>query len=131
MCRSVTPGSLRHSSGLCGPVVTNSVLCPTKAPATKVPCPVVTTVPRTIVAVLLKLIVLELPVFQSMVNVPVIGEVDETLRRFVRDEALRGSDLEVACAAPTKEWAARRNAPTSPGNSVSAELRETPRATSG
>jgi hypothetical protein len=42
----------------------------------------------------------------------VIHEVDEALRRLVRDEALRGSDLEVAFDAPTKDWAARRNAPT-------------------
>lgn len=42
----------------------------------------------------------------------VIHEVDEALRRLVRDEALRGSDLEVAFEAPTKDWAARRNAPT-------------------
>ncbi|WP_090051620.1 DUF4255 domain-containing protein [Lentzea fradiae] len=41
-----------------------------------------------------------------------IHEVDEALRRLVRDEALRGSDLEVAFDAPTKDWAARRNAPT-------------------
>ena len=42
----------------------------------------------------------------------VIHEVDEALRRLVRDEALRGSDLDVAFDAPTKDWAARRNAPT-------------------
>ncbi|MFS8096003.1 DUF4255 domain-containing protein [Lentzea alba] len=41
-----------------------------------------------------------------------IHEVDEALRRLVRDEALRGSDLDVAFEAPTKDWAARRNAPT-------------------
>ncbi|MEU0881720.1 DUF4255 domain-containing protein [Lentzea sp. NPDC005914] len=41
-----------------------------------------------------------------------IHEVDEALRRLVRDEALRGSDLDVAFDAPTKDWAARRNAPT-------------------
>jgi Pvc16 N-terminal domain len=41
-----------------------------------------------------------------------IHEVDEALRRLVRDEALRGSDVEVVFEAPTKEWAARRNAPT-------------------
>jgi hypothetical protein len=42
----------------------------------------------------------------------VIHEVDEALRRLIRDEALRGSQVEVALEAPTKEWAARRNAPT-------------------
>jgi hypothetical protein len=41
-----------------------------------------------------------------------IHEVDEALRRLIRDEALRGSPVEVALEAPTKEWAARRNAPT-------------------
>jgi hypothetical protein len=41
-----------------------------------------------------------------------IHEVDEALRRLVREEALRGSDIEVAFEAPTKDWAARRNAPT-------------------
>ncbi len=41
-----------------------------------------------------------------------IHEVDEALRRLVREIALRGTDIEVAFDAPTKEWAARRNAPT-------------------
>lgn len=41
-----------------------------------------------------------------------IHEVDDALRRLVRDEALRGSAVEVALEAPTKDWAARRNAPT-------------------
>lgn len=41
-----------------------------------------------------------------------IHEVDEALRRLVRDQALRGTDVEVAFDAPTKDWAARRNAPT-------------------
>ena len=41
-----------------------------------------------------------------------IHEVDEALRRLVRDEALRGSDLDVVFEAPTKDWASRRNAPT-------------------
>ncbi|HZM79041.1 MAG TPA: DUF4255 domain-containing protein [Candidatus Limnocylindrales bacterium] len=41
-----------------------------------------------------------------------IHEVDEALRRLIRDEALRGSQVEVALEAPTKDWAARRNAPT-------------------
>lgn len=41
-----------------------------------------------------------------------IHEVDEALRQLVRDRALRGTDVEVAFDAPTKDWAARRNAPT-------------------
>ena len=41
-----------------------------------------------------------------------IHEVDEALRRLIRDEALRGSQVEVSLDAPTKDWAARRNAPT-------------------
>jgi hypothetical protein len=41
-----------------------------------------------------------------------IHEVDEALRRLVRGEALAGSDIEVVFDAPTKDWAARRNAPT-------------------
>jgi uncharacterized protein DUF4255 len=41
-----------------------------------------------------------------------IHEVDEALRGLIRGEALRGSDVEVVFDAPTKEWAARRNAPT-------------------
>jgi hypothetical protein len=40
-----------------------------------------------------------------------ISEVDEALRRLVRQEALPGADIEVAFDAPTKDWAARRNAP--------------------
>lgn len=41
-----------------------------------------------------------------------IHEVDDALRQLVRDHALPGSDIEVALDAPTKDWAARRNAPT-------------------
>ncbi|HKT05647.1 MAG TPA: DUF4255 domain-containing protein [Rugosimonospora sp.] len=41
-----------------------------------------------------------------------IHEVDDALRRLVKEEALRGTDIEVAFEAPTKEWSARRNAPT-------------------
>ena len=41
-----------------------------------------------------------------------IHEIDEALRRLVREEALPGSGVEVVFDAPTKEWAARRNAPT-------------------
>lgn len=40
-----------------------------------------------------------------------IGEVDEALRALVR-EAVDSSDVEVVLDAPTKDWAARRNAPT-------------------
>jgi hypothetical protein len=42
----------------------------------------------------------------------VIHEVDEALRRLIREEAARGGDLEVVFDAPTKDWASRRNAPT-------------------
>jgi hypothetical protein len=42
----------------------------------------------------------------------VIHEVDEALRTLVRRDALGGSDVEVVLEAPTKDWAARRNAPT-------------------
>jgi hypothetical protein len=41
-----------------------------------------------------------------------IEEVDEALRGLVRREALNGSDVEVVFDAPTRDWAARRNAPT-------------------
>ncbi len=41
-----------------------------------------------------------------------IHEIDEALRRLIREEALRGSTVDVVFDAPTKEWAARRNAPT-------------------
>ncbi len=40
-----------------------------------------------------------------------IGQVDEALRAMVR-EAVQSSDIEVVLDAPTKDWAARRNAPT-------------------
>ncbi|HET8641738.1 MAG TPA: DUF4255 domain-containing protein, partial [Pseudonocardiaceae bacterium] len=39
-------------------------------------------------------------------------EVDDALRQVLRTEALRGTDVEIALDAPTKDWAARRNAPT-------------------
>jgi len=42
----------------------------------------------------------------------VIAEVDDALRELVRHEALAGSDVDVVFDAPTKDWAARRNAPT-------------------
>jgi hypothetical protein len=41
-----------------------------------------------------------------------IHELDESLRALVTREALNGSGVEVTFDAPTKEWAARRNAPT-------------------
>lgn len=41
-----------------------------------------------------------------------IHEVDDALRRLVREQALRGTEVEVAFDAPTRDWAARRNAPT-------------------
>ncbi|MGH9283860.1 MAG: DUF4255 domain-containing protein, partial [Acidimicrobiales bacterium] len=42
----------------------------------------------------------------------VIHDVDESLRRLLRRDALNGSDVEVAFDAPTKEWAASRNTPS-------------------
>ncbi|MFI7543540.1 DUF4255 domain-containing protein [Actinoplanes sp. NPDC049599] len=41
-----------------------------------------------------------------------IHEVDEALRRLVKEQALDDPDVEIAFEAPTKDWAARRNAPT-------------------
>ncbi len=41
-----------------------------------------------------------------------IHEIDEALRRLVREEALPSAAVEVVFEAPTKDWAARRNAPT-------------------
>src|SRR3954447_21275269 len=41
-----------------------------------------------------------------------ISVVDDALREIVRTQALNGSDVEVVFDAPTKDWAARRNAPT-------------------
>lgn len=41
-----------------------------------------------------------------------IQDVDETLRALVKREALNGSQVEIAFDAPTRDWAARRNAPT-------------------
>jgi hypothetical protein len=40
-----------------------------------------------------------------------IHEVDETLRQFVRRDALPGSEVDVAFEAPTKDWASRRTGP--------------------
>lgn len=41
-----------------------------------------------------------------------IAQVDAALREIVTGEALEGADLDVVFEAPTKDWAARRNAPT-------------------
>jgi len=41
-----------------------------------------------------------------------IHEVDEALRLMVRSDALAGAEVEMVFDAPTKDWAARRNAPT-------------------
>ena len=41
-----------------------------------------------------------------------IHEVDEALRRLVLRDAVDGTGVELSFEAPTKEWAARRNAPT-------------------
>lgn len=41
-----------------------------------------------------------------------IGEIDDAIRALVRRSEGIAADIEVALDAPTKEWAARRNAPT-------------------
>jgi hypothetical protein len=41
----------------------------------------------------------------------VIHEVDESLRRLVRRDALPGTDVDVVFEAPTKDWASRRSGP--------------------
>ncbi|WP_042375351.1 DUF4255 domain-containing protein [Streptacidiphilus neutrinimicus] len=41
-----------------------------------------------------------------------IHEVDEVLRSLLTGGALTGSGVEIAFEAPTRDWAARRNAPT-------------------
>lgn len=41
-----------------------------------------------------------------------ISHVDDALRDIVRNDALQDSAVEVVFDAPTKDWAARRNAPT-------------------
>lgn len=40
-----------------------------------------------------------------------IDEVDDALRAVIRRDALNGSDVDIVFDAPTKDWAARRNAP--------------------
>jgi hypothetical protein len=43
----------------------------------------------------------------------VISQIDDALRSLVREDALSGaSDVDVVLDAPTRDWAARRNAPT-------------------
>jgi hypothetical protein len=42
----------------------------------------------------------------------VIHEVDDALRQLLRHEVLRSGDVDIVLEAPTKDWAARRNAPT-------------------
>lgn len=42
----------------------------------------------------------------------VIAQVDDALRTLIRGDALNGSEVDVVFDAPTKDWAARRNAPT-------------------
>jgi hypothetical protein len=42
----------------------------------------------------------------------VIADIDDALRTLIRRDALNGADVEVVLDAPTREWAARRNAPT-------------------
>lgn len=41
-----------------------------------------------------------------------IHEVDEVLKNLLKSGALTGSGIDVALEAPTRDWAARRNAPT-------------------
>ncbi|MEJ3405455.1 DUF4255 domain-containing protein [Rathayibacter sp. YIM 133350] len=41
-----------------------------------------------------------------------IGEIDDAMRSLVREAPGIGKDIDVALEAPTKDWAARRNAPT-------------------
>jgi hypothetical protein len=41
-----------------------------------------------------------------------IQDIDEALRTLIRREALPGTDVDIAFDAPTREWSARRNAPT-------------------
>jgi hypothetical protein len=39
-------------------------------------------------------------------------DIDESLKKLIRREALNGTDIDVVLDAPTKEWSSRRNAPT-------------------
>src|SRR5207249_3314208 len=49
---------------------------------------------------------------RSIGRTAMIHEIDEALRTLVRRDAVNGTDVEVLFDAPTKDWAARRNAPT-------------------
>lgn len=51
-------------------------------------------------------------VLWSIGSVGMIHDVDETLREFVRRDALPGSEIDIAFDAPTKDWSTRRNTPT-------------------
>jgi Pvc16 N-terminal domain len=42
----------------------------------------------------------------------VIHDVDDSLRKLLLRDAVNGSGVEISFEAPTKDWAARRNAPT-------------------
>jgi hypothetical protein len=42
----------------------------------------------------------------------VIHDVDDSLRQLVLRDAVNGSGVEISFEAPTREWAAKRNAPT-------------------
>lgn len=54
-----------------------------------------------------------LPPARARANLcPMIHDVDESLRALVKRDALNGSKVEIAFDAPTKDWVARRNAPT-------------------
>lgn len=54
-----------------------------------------------------------------------IHEVDDALRELLRAEALHGRDVELSLDAPTRQWAARRQAPTV--NIYLYDIREDPR----
>ncbi len=41
-----------------------------------------------------------------------IADVDEALRALIKRDALNGTDVDILFDAPTRDWAARRNAPT-------------------
>ncbi|GAA2751218.1 DUF4255 domain-containing protein [Kitasatospora cinereorecta] len=41
-----------------------------------------------------------------------IHEIDEALRALIRAEVLAGTEVDLVLDAPTRDWAARRNAPT-------------------
>lgn len=54
-----------------------------------------------------------LPPARARANLcPMIHDVDESLRALVKRDVLNGARVEIAFDAPTKDWAARQNAPT-------------------